>query len=117
MESVSIGNFCALGKPADGVHEADIFVFFDERKNVAAFMAAEAMKNLAVRVDVEAGRLFLVKRTEGGEIGSGAFELEIGADDVDDVTGVADAFESCLGETGHALGACAPLFSYMDYRF
>ena len=66
-------NFCAFRQPAHGVHEADVFVIFDEGKNVAAFVAAEAMKDLLVRIDVEAGRFFLVKRTERGEIRAGFF--------------------------------------------
>ena len=51
-------NFRAFGEPANGVHEADVFVILDEGENVAAFVAAETVKNLLVRIDVEARRSF-----------------------------------------------------------
>src|SRR5208282_4278311 len=41
-------NFRALGQPADGVHKPDVFVFLDEGEHVAALVAAEAVKNLAM---------------------------------------------------------------------
>ena len=65
------GNFGAFGEPADGVHEADVFVFLDEGEHVAALVAAEAVENLPVRIDVEARRLFLVKRAKRNEICAG----------------------------------------------
>ena len=55
-------DFRALGEAAHGVHETDILVIFDEGENVAALVTAEAMEDLLVRIDVEAGRFFLVER-------------------------------------------------------
>ena len=100
------GDLRAFGQPADGVHEPDVFVFLDEGEHVAALVAAEAVENLFMRIDVEAGRLFLVKRAEGGEVGARLFQRQIRADDVHDVAGGADAFASCGGKrAGHACWA------------
>ena len=59
------------------------------------------MENLTVMIDVETGRLFFVERAETHEIRPGALQRHIRADDVNDVAGAADAFESCLGKNGH----------------
>ena len=96
-------NFRAFGQPAHGVHEADVFVFLDEGEDVAALVAAEAVENLLVRIDVEAGRFFLVKRAKRGEVGAGAFQRQIRADDIHDVAGGADVFEGC----GEEIRPCA----------
>ena len=68
------GNFCAVGETAHGIHETDVFVFLDEGENIAPLVAAKAMKNLPVRIDVEARRLFLVKRAKRNEIGAVLFQ-------------------------------------------
>ena len=81
------GNFGAFGQPADGVHEPDVFVFLDEGEHVAALVAAEAVENLFMRIDVEAGGLFLVERAEGGEVRAGFFQRQIRPDDVHNVAG------------------------------
>ena len=100
------GNFGAFGQPADGVHEPDVFVFLDEGENVAALVAAEAVENLFMRIDVEAGGLFLVKRAEGGEVGAGLFQRQIRPDDVHNVAGGANAFAGCGGKrASHACSA------------
>jgi len=51
----------AIGQAAQGLHEINVFIFANEGENVAPLVAAEAMKKLALRADVEAGGLFLVK--------------------------------------------------------
>ena len=95
-------NLRALGQPAHGVHEADVFVFLDEGEHVAALVAAEAVEDLLVRIDVEAGRLFLVERAERGEIRAGFFQRQIRADDIHDVAGGANSFAGGGGKkTGH----------------
>ncbi len=117
------GNFGAFSQPADGVHEADVFVFLDEGEHVAALVAAEAVKNLFMRIDVEAGGLFLVKGAEGGEVGAGAFQRQIGPDDVHNVAGGANAFAGCGGKrASHACSAsrrgdAAVIFSYEKSPF
>jgi hypothetical protein len=64
------------------------------------------MKNLPVRIDIEAGRFFPVEGAEGDKIGPGPFEGQGGANDFDDVIGGADLFEErWIDEPGHALKA------------
>jgi hypothetical protein len=61
------------------------------------------MKNLQVRVDIETGRLFFVKRAQRKKICPGALERDVRADHIDDVAGGADLIESCLREeAGHS---------------
>ena len=105
------GYFCTVGKAADRINEADVFVFFDKCEHITALVAAEAMKNLAVRIDVETWRLFLVKRAKREEVSAGSFKREIGANDIHDVTGGANAFERCRRKTSHTPG----LTSRRDY--
>jgi hypothetical protein len=126
-------NFRTVREASHRVHETDVFVFADESKNVTAFVTAEAVENLAVRIDVETGTLFLMERAERGEIGPGAFQRQIRADDINDITGGADAFESGLGKNCHlqrsishvndrkqgifqAQCEAAPLISHVDDR-
>jgi hypothetical protein len=97
------GDFGALGEAADGVHEADVFVFLEEGEDVAALVAAETVEDLLLGIDVETGGFFLVEGAEGGEVGAGLFQGQVGADDIHDVIGYADPFASGGGkETGHA---------------
>jgi hypothetical protein len=49
---------------------------------VAALATAEAVEDLALRVDVEGRRLLLVERAERAERVAGALELEVGTDHV-----------------------------------
>ena len=96
-------NLGAVGETADGIQEADIFVFPDKGEHVATLVAAEAMENLPVGIDVEAGGFFLVKRAEGDEVCPRLFQRQTCADDVHDVAGGADAFEDCgRNGAGHA---------------
>jgi hypothetical protein len=63
-------------------------------------MAAETIKDLALRIDVEAGSFLFMKRAERGEVGAGAFEREVRANDINDITGRADLFEITRGARG-----------------
>ena len=104
-------NLCALGQPPHGVHEADVLVILDEGEHVAALVAAEAMENLLVRIDVEAGRFFLVERTERGEVRAVFFQRHIRADDIHDVAGGANLFaRGGRKETGHDSTPCGIIF-------
>src|SRR5438874_5140275 len=82
----------------NGFRETNVLVFLEEGEHVAALVTAEAMKDLAVWVDVETRALLFVERAERDEIGAGSFEREIRADDINDVAGGADLFECCRGE-------------------
>lgn len=55
-------------------------------------MAAETVEYLSMRIDVKTGRLFFMKWAKCDEIGARSLERKIGADDIDDVIGVADTF-------------------------
>ena len=99
------GDFSPISQPPHRFGEVDAFVFLDEREHVAAFMAAKAMENLLVRIDVEAGSLFFVKRAQRNEVGPGALEGKIGADDIHDVTGSTDLFAGRRGkQASHGIG-------------
>lgn len=84
----------ALGEAADGFDEGEVFVFLDEGEHVAALVAAEAVEDLAPRVDVEAGRFLAVEGAERDEVRSRALEgAEVTADDIHDVASRADFLE------------------------
>ena len=76
----------------DGFDERKVLVLANKGKYIAPFVAAEAMKDLTLRVDVEAGRLLFVERAESDEICPGALEREGRSDDINDVAGGADLF-------------------------
>jgi len=62
-----------------------------EGEDVAALPAAEALVDLARRVDVEAGSLLAVERAEALERGAGGAERDVAPHDVDDVGLLLDA--------------------------
>ena len=80
----------ALRQPPHRIHELNILDFLDEVEHVPALATAETMENLALRIDVEAWRLLLVKRAEGHEVHARTLERHIGADNVHDVAGGAN---------------------------
>ena len=86
-------NSRAVSQSAHCFREINAFVRLDESEDVAAFVAAEAMEDLEVGIDVEAWGFFFVKRAKGDEVGAGAFEGQVGPDDIHDVTGGTDLFE------------------------
>ena len=104
------GDAGAFGQAADGVHEINVLIFANEGENVAALVAAEAMKELALGADVEAGGFFLVEGAEGDEVGAGAFEGDVAADDVHNIAGGADLFDWWRGKSSHPGPAAAGLF-------
>src|SRR5690349_11527961 len=86
----------AIGKTPHGIHETDVLVFFDEREDVAALVAAKTVKDLLVRIDVEAGGLLLMKRTKRSKVRSGTFQRQIAANDIHDVAGGTNLFECVI---------------------
>ena len=84
---------CPLRQPPNRVGKVQVLVFLDKGEDVAAFVAAEAMENLFVRVDVEAGGLLPVEGAKRDEIGPGAFERHITSDHLDNVAGSPNLFE------------------------
>jgi hypothetical protein len=57
-----------------------MLVFHTEAKNAPTHAAAEAMKRLPLRADMERRSFFLMKWAERLEIRAGTFERKIGAD-------------------------------------
>ncbi len=68
-------------------------------------MAAEAVENLFAGMNVETGCLLLVKRAERHEVGAGALEWEVTANDLNDITARTDLLDRFLGnESRHSRG-------------
>src|ERR1700722_18027345 len=88
-------DFGALSQPPHSIRKFDVLVFLDECENIAAFVAAEAMENLLLRIDVETRGLFLVKRAQRSEVRPGALQRDIGANDIHDVAGRTYLLERC----------------------
>ena len=95
----------ALGEHLDRSHEVNALVLHEEAEHVSAGAAAEAVVDLALLVDVERGGLLLVERAQRLVGGTGALQVEAGADDVNDVVSEADVFQRALGnDGGHRCG-------------
>src|SRR3954465_13073014 len=54
----------ALGELADRLRKGQVVELLDETDDVAARVTAEAVEKAALRIDVEAGGLFLVERAQ-----------------------------------------------------
>src|SRR5439155_1185478 len=98
------GNAGARGQFVHGGWEIDMFVIHHEPENAPAHAAAETMKRLPLRTDVERGRFLLVKRAERFEVRARAFEREIRPDHVDDIVRGGDLLDglrwNCHGPNG-----------------
>jgi len=68
-----------------GRWKIDVLVFHHEPKNASAHAAAETMKRLTLRADMERRRFFLMKGTERFEICAGPFKRKIRSDHLDDI--------------------------------
>jgi len=73
-----------------GRRKIEVLVFHHEPENASPDAAAEAMKCLALRIDVKRRRFLLMKWTERLEICAGPFQRKIRADHLDDVVGGRD---------------------------
>ena len=80
----------AIGELLECLHELDAIPAHDEIDGIAAGLAAEAVEELAIRVNAEAGRLLLVEGAKAAIPAAGAFELDRLADEFDDVGGLQD---------------------------
>ena len=95
-------NIGALGQGLDGSQEIHAFVELEEFEDVAARAATEALEYLALRIDVERGRLLLVKRAAGFEaVGAGAFQGDVGADHIHNVIAEADFIDDSFWDACH----------------
>ena len=102
------------GDDADGFGEADVLHLHDEGEDVALFVAAEAVEVAVGGVDGEAAGLFFVEGAEAGVVlRAGLAELDVVADDADDVGLLLDE----LGEViGHANAVATRLYPSQIYR-
>src|SRR5215472_35539 len=81
--------------------KADIFDLLHEADDIAGNPAAETVVELAGGMDGERGCLLLVKRTEADQIlGSALFELDVFADDANDIGVLFDDRKSVCGSRG-----------------
>ena len=90
------GEAGALGEEAGGLDEVDVFLLHDEAEDVAASAATEAMEALAIGVYIEGWGFLVMKGAETEKASGAALELDVGADDVDDVAGIADFLDVFL---------------------
>ena len=98
------------GDGADGFGEAERLHLHDEGEDVALLVAAEAVVVAVGGVDGEAAGLLLVEGAEAGVVlGAGFAQLEVVADDADDVG-------LLLDELGEVISHSEILFSSQIYR-
>src|SRR5207248_8226817 len=77
--------------------KADVFQFLDEGEDVARLVAAEAIVVLMGGVDGKGAGLFLVKGAEASVVLRAGFaELEVVADDADDVSLLLDELSEVI---------------------
>ncbi len=83
---------------ADSFGEADVFNLHDEGEDVAFLVAAEAVEVVVRGVDGERAGLFFVKGAEAGVVlGTGFTQLDVVADDADDVCLLLDGLGEVVG--------------------
>ena len=88
-----------VGEHLDGLDEADVLDLLQERVDVAALAAAEAVEVAVVGADVERRRLLVVERAEPLQrVGAGAAQLHVVADDVLDADAFADGRDVAIGD-------------------
>ncbi len=81
----------ALGELLDGLDETDVFDLLQERVDVAALAAAEAMEVPVVGPHVERRRLLVVERAQTlHRVGAASLECDVFTDDVLDAGAVAN---------------------------
>ena len=87
----------AVGEHLDRLDEADVLDLLQERVDVAALAAAEAVEVPVVGPDVERRRLLVVERAQALQrIGAGPTQLDVVADDVLDA-GASRGWTRCRG--------------------
>jgi hypothetical protein len=105
---VGHGHADLLRQVGHGIAEAHAGMLHQEADGVAMRAAAEAVIELLGRVDAEARRFFAVEGAQPHVVGAAALELDVAADDLDDV----DARQQVLQEAGWdhrgSLGAQLP---------
>ena len=78
------------GEHFDGADEVEVFDLADEGDGVAALAATKAFVEAELAVHVERRRLLVVERTEPDASSTDPLQLQVGADEIDQVGGFAD---------------------------
>ena len=78
-------NADAVGEATQGFDEGQVFHLHEEREDIAAFTAAEAMPAAGAREDDEGRRLLGVERAQRFERVPGLFEGDVARDEIDHV--------------------------------
>lgn len=84
-----------------GVNEGDVFVLHHEADRSARFATAEALKSLPSGIDGEGGSVLIVKRAVCFKKGASSFKGEVGANDIDDISGLADHLDCFFWYAAH----------------
>ena len=93
----------AVGEHFNRLDEADVLDLLDERVDVAAFAAAEAVEVAMVGPDVKRRRLLVVEGAQAFQrIRAGAPQLDVVTDDLFDADPFADGGDIAIGDpAGH----------------
>ena len=78
--------------------EFHLLIQHDELEQVAAGLAAEAEKQLALGIDVEGGSFFLMERAETLEAGAGRFQRDVFGNDTSDVYRTTDGLDKIASQ-------------------
>ena len=93
-----------LGHGSDRFREGDVLDFLDEGEDVSGDATAEAVEELAGSVDRERGRFLAVEGTESGIVlRAGFLQLDVVADDADDIRLLLDDVREVAGVSHRAL--------------
>ena len=87
-------NAVSLAQGADGLGEGQRVVLHQEADDVTTLAASEAMPRAAGRVHHETGCLLLMQWAAGCVVRAFLFQLDVTADDIDDVGTVEDLFDN-----------------------
>ena len=74
-----------VGEDLHRFHERDILTILDEREDIAALAAAEALEGAVIRPNGERGRLFAVKRAQANPPLAAALQPYMVRDDIENV--------------------------------
>src|SRR4051812_8528668 len=97
-------DLCAISQAFERLREIHAFILHDEGEDVPALLTAEAFEDLEVWIDVEARRFLFVKWAERHEVGAGALQGKVSANNIYDVIGSANLFaRSVRNQAGHAM--------------
>lgn len=95
------GDAGPLGESLDGIDEGEVLIVHEEAQGIPALATAEAFIVLLGGIDVKGGGLFVMEGTVTLKGGAGAFQREVGSDEIDDVGGIQDLFHCFFWNAAH----------------